>query len=165
MQLHAYEPVTPEFLLNAPVQLETTVVIDAPREEVFRVLEDGESWPKWVGAITRVDWTSPKPFEVGTTRTVYMQGNQVADEEFFLWEQNQRMAFYFLRASFDAFRRFAEDYQLEDPGGNRTRLTWTFAADPRGIHKVIMTVLRPVMKLYLKKILKDLKRYVEERQS
>jgi uncharacterized protein YndB with AHSA1/START domain len=163
MQLHPFEPVTPEFLSNAPVLLATTVVIDAAPEHVFEVLEDGESWPKWVGAITRVDWTSPKPFEVGTTRTVYMQGNQVADEEFFLWEQNQRMAFYFLRASFDAFKRFAEDYQLKEVGENQTELTWTFAADPRGIHKVIMTVLRPVMKLYLKKILKDLKKYVEER--
>jgi hypothetical protein len=43
-------------------------------ERLFAVLEDGSSWTKVSGAIREVAWTSPKPFAVGTTRTVTFAG-------------------------------------------------------------------------------------------
>lgn len=161
MKMHPYEPVTDEFFRNAPVRHATPVEIDAAPERVFAALEDPESWPQWVGAITRVDWTSPKPFKVGTTRTVYIQGNQVVDEYFFNWEDNRRMSFYFVSASFAALTQFAEDYRLEELPGGRTRLTWTFAANPKPLHKIIFTLLSPVFAIFLKKVMKDFKKYVE----
>lgn len=161
MKMYPYEKVDAEFFRTAPISHATPIEIDAPPKQVFAALEDPDSWPKWVGAITRVDWTSPKPFEVGTTRTVYIQGNQVVDEYFFRWEDNRRMAFYFVRASFGALTQFAEDYHLEELPGGRTRLTWTFAANPKPLHKIIMTILGPAFKLFLKKVMKDFKKYVE----
>ena len=35
--------------------------------------------------ITKVDWTSPKPFRAGTTRTVTLNGIKV-DEVFVVWD-------------------------------------------------------------------------------
>ena len=52
-----------------------------PREVVWNALLDGETWTKWL-PITKVEWTSPKPYKVGTTRTVWI-GEQVVEEVFF----------------------------------------------------------------------------------
>ena len=87
-------------------------------------LEDAAVWPKWAPAIKKVTWTSPKPFGLGTTRTVDLIGGMLAEEEFIGWEPNRRMAFYFVRTSMPA-DAFAEDYVLRDLGDGRTEIAWT----------------------------------------
>ena len=46
--------------------------------------------------IDRVDWTSPRPFGVGTTRTVTFQGGGMeVYETFIAWDPGKHMAFTF----------------------------------------------------------------------
>src|SRR5437879_8544992 len=86
---------------TAPVKMINTVVIMATPEQIWAAFEDASSWPRWATVIKHVEWTSPKPFGVGTTRTVTMAGKMIGYEEFIAWEPYTKMGFRFNEASMD----------------------------------------------------------------
>lgn len=76
---------------------------------------DPVAWTQWL-PITKVEWTSPKPYHVGTTRTVEIKDN-IVDETFIIREEGSRMAFRFDRSGFPVTAG-VEDYHIVDaPGG------------------------------------------------
>lgn len=86
------------------------------RHVVWNALLDPVAWTEWL-PITKVTWTSPKPFGVGTTRTVEIKDN-IVDETFLIWEEGSRMAFRFDRSGFPVTAG-VEDYHVVDaPGGS-----------------------------------------------
>ena len=50
-----------------------------------RCIRRPESWPYWAVGIKKVEWTSPKPFRVGTTRTVTFADGTEVYERFIAW--------------------------------------------------------------------------------
>lgn len=107
-------------------------VIDAavPAAQVWADLTRDDTL-LWCRATSRVTWTSPRPFGVGTTRTVRLPlGLLAVDERYFRWEEGRRKSFCVERASLPLFRRFAEDYVIEETSPTTSRLTWTIAAEP-----------------------------------
>ncbi len=62
-----------ESLDSAPVRFVNEVTINATPERVFEVLEDFDAWPEWFNDIVKVEWTSPRPFGVGTIRNADLQ--------------------------------------------------------------------------------------------
>lgn len=100
--------------------------IPYPRNIVWNALLDKDAWTEWL-PITKVDWTSPKPYGVGTTRTVEI-GSNIVDETFIIWEEGRRMAFRFDRSGFPV-KAGVEDYHIVDvPGG--CELQWTCRMEP-----------------------------------
>jgi hypothetical protein len=144
--MHDCEVVDLGYFESAPVRGLAEVTVNARPSEVFACLLDGAAWPRWVPVITKVTWTSPRPFSVGTTRTVDMRGGLSADEHFFAWEPDRRMAFYFTRSSMPV-DAFAEDYQLIDLGDGRTRVRWLMAMSPRGSSEAMMKITGPLIGL------------------
>ena len=61
--------VGPSFFASAPARFEATVEVEATPQKIFEVFEDAHAWTVWALPIKKVEWTSPKPFGVGTTRT------------------------------------------------------------------------------------------------
>ncbi len=147
------------FFDEAPFRFEASVEVEAPPERVFDIFEDARSWPAWVPLIKRVEWTSPKPFGVGTTRTVTMVGGLVADEEFIAWEPGKRMAFYFRATSQKNLVAFAEDYRVTDLGNGRSRIAWRVAMEVSGLNRLAMPLTGPLVGLGLKWMLGRLRRY------
>ena len=92
-----------------------------PAQMVWNALLDGDAWTQWL-PITKVKWTSPRPFSVGTTRTVEI-GDAVIEETFFAWEEGRRMAFRFERSTLP-ISAGAEDYSIIDADGG-CELRWT----------------------------------------
>ncbi len=97
--------------------------IEAPAADLFRCLEDGPAWKEWLNI--DVEWTSPEPFGVGTTRTV-TTGNQTIEEYFLAWEPGRQMAFRFERTTLPV-TAFAEDYLIEPKTANSCELAWSYA--------------------------------------
>lgn len=118
-----------DFLDTAPEKVVNIVEVAASPEAIFKVFENGPAWTEWFKGITDVTWTSPKPFGVGTTRTVTLGAMKVY-EHFFLWEQNKRFSFYFTETSLPFVKALVEDYQLEVIDKNTTRFTYTVAYEP-----------------------------------
>jgi uncharacterized protein YndB with AHSA1/START domain len=123
------------FLESAPLRFVNEVEINASPEQVFKVFEDGESWPKWFKDIIKVEWTSPKPFGVGTTRTVTLKTMTVY-EQFIAWDPAKRFTFYFTATSVPLFHAFCEDYRLEPIGKGKTKFTYIVAYEPRLLLKL-----------------------------
>jgi uncharacterized protein YndB with AHSA1/START domain len=153
-----------EFFDEAPARLVAEVEIAATPDDVFAAFEDADSWPRWALPIKRVEWTSPPPFGVGTTRTVTMIGG-VGKEVFIAWERGRRMAFRFTETSMPNTAAFAEDYQVTDLGGGRTRVRWVMAMEPTGPSAAMLRVLGFAMRWGLQLMLNRFRAHVEGRRA
>ncbi len=103
-------------------------MVAASATDLFACLEDAEAWNDWLDL--EVEWTSPEPFGVGTTRTVKTLG-QTMDETFLAWEPGRRMNFRFERATLP-MKAFAENYLIEPNGPDRCELVWTYSYEFAG---------------------------------
>ena len=157
------ERVELDFIDRAPFRFVSTVDLAITPEQLFEVLADETSWPHWATVITKVEWTSPEPRGVGTTRTVTMRGHITGDEEFLAWEPFTHMAFRFNTSTSNAISAFAEDYRVvETPEG--CHLTWVMALQPSGLSgRLGMTLGQPVMAWMFQRFLHNLRRYSNER--
>ncbi|MEW5848794.1 MAG: SRPBCC family protein [Myxococcota bacterium] len=129
------QPVGPEIFDAAPMLFRNSSEIAATPTKIFSIFEDGESWPRWFKGIRKVQWTSPRPFGVGTTRVVTLDMLTV-DEHFFRWEPGRRFSFHLTAHSVPLAEVLAEDYLLEEIAPGRTRFTYTVAVRPRLLLKL-----------------------------
>ena len=111
------------FCLKHQVEAEGLAFIPWPGALGKRVYESigKPAWAEWL-PITRVTWTSAKPFGPGTTRTVEV-GAQVIEETFFAWEEGKRMAFRFERSTLPVSAA-VEDYRIVPVEGG-CELRWS----------------------------------------
>ncbi len=133
-----------DFFDSAPERRSYELDLPVSPERVWRGLTASNPlW--WCRLLSSVEYTSPRPFGVGTTRTAAVLGVLRLHEVFFRWEDHRRQSFRAERANLPVFRRFGEDYLVErTPDG--CRLTWTFAYEPAlkfggGINTKVFTSL------------------------
>lgn len=160
MRRYICDKVDDAWIDAAPVRLVNSVDIAAEPAQIWTALEDAAAWPRWATVITNVEWTSPQPFGVGTTRTVTMRGGMVGDEEFITWEPHRRMGFRFNQASMDGVRAFAERYTLDARDGT-TRVEWVMAMAPKGVSRAIVPITRLPMRSAFGRMLRRFGKLVE----
>jgi hypothetical protein len=124
------EPVDESFFATAPVRMRARFEVARAAAEVWGELT-GERPLHWCRILQQVEWTSPRPFGVGTTREVKaLWGASLLREYYFRWEEGRRHSFYVVEMSAPLARRFAEDYLVEPTGEGSCRFTWTIAFEP-----------------------------------
>ena len=126
----ALQAVDEAFFDTAPTVFVGTFDIAKPAPEVWsELVADGAL--SFCRSLRGARWTSPRPFGVGTTRTMpALFGILIVDETYFRWEEGRRHSFYAHRTNLPMFRRLAEDYLVEEVSANACRFTWTVASDP-----------------------------------
>jgi hypothetical protein len=131
------QPVDASFFENAPAVISDAIPIQRPAAQVWHELTmDGTLG--WCRILDRVQWTSPRPFAVGTTRTVSsLKGLNVIHEHYFRWEEGRRKSFYVLDSSAPLFNRFAEDYLVEATGDSSCTFTWTIAYEAKPVTRLM----------------------------
>jgi len=154
-----------EFFATAPCRVRVREVVPAPPLRVFDVFADADSWSRWAMPITGVEWTSPWPLEVGSTRTVRMRGGMVGWEEFIAWEPPRRMAFRFNESVAGGPIAFAEDYHLTDLGNGSTRVEWIMAMELSGVSGKLTPVIRSAMQVGNRLMLRKLRNYIASNPS
>jgi len=155
------EKVGPGFFDEARWCFRAHEIVAATPERIFEVFCDGPSWSRWAPPITGVEWTSPFPLEVGSTRTVTMVGDLVGHEEFIVWDPPRRMAFRFNEVSRPGVAAFAEDYRVHDLGDGRSLVEWAMAMVPAGPGARTFPATAPLMGVGLRFMLGRFRRYVE----
>jgi Polyketide cyclase / dehydrase and lipid transport len=101
----------------------------------------------WCRILQEVEWTSPRPFGVGTTREVSaLWGVNQIREHYFLWDEGRRHSFYVTESSGPLFQSLAEDYLVEPRGPDACRFTWTIAVAPSAIGRPGKPVNRAILK-------------------
>jgi hypothetical protein len=155
MQRFKLQPVDEAFLETAPWRFTEAFEIARPAGEVWaELVADGAL--SFCRSLRGARWTSPRPFGVGTTRTMpALFGALVLEETYFLWEEGRRHSFYADRASLPTFRRFAEDYLVEPTSETTSRFTWTIAVDPSPIGRPG----KPLNTVIVRGLFKDTRRH------
>jgi Polyketide cyclase / dehydrase and lipid transport len=159
---HAVEPADEGVFTSAPHIFHYSKRFAAPPERVWESLASDESLADWSATVNSVNWLSPRPFGVGTTREVVLApGLTRVRERFFRWEEGHRYSFTVYEANLPVFRRFAEDYVVEPEGadGEATRFTWTVAIEPKSAFALPFKPLAPVLKLAFGRMAADGERY------
>jgi hypothetical protein len=158
------EPIDEAYFASAPQRFHYDVLLPVTPEQLFQVFDDPTSWPSWAPGIANVEWTSPKPFGPGTTRTVTFWGGMEVYEDFFLYESPRQMAFGFTGTSEPVWRSFGELYQVsEHPDG--CRLQWTVAYEPIGPFGRAHFLIKPLMRIVLGWYMTRLRRYCQRNRS
>jgi hypothetical protein len=121
------------FLETAPMRLRGVFEVPRPAAEVWGELTSDRPL-HWCRILSDVSWTSPRPFGVGTTRTVKaLRGASVLKERYFRWEEGSRHSFEVLETTNPMIRRLAEDYLVEPISDSASRFTWLIAVEPRAL--------------------------------
>jgi hypothetical protein len=149
-----------DFFQTTRFRFPATVELACTPDQLFTVFEDAHAWTVWAGPIKHVEWTSPKPFGVGTTRTVTMAGGMQGFEEFIAWERGKRMTFKFTHSNKDTTAAFGEDYVVTDLGNGRCRLDWIMAMEPKGASKYVLGATKPLMGFMVQHLANNLRKYV-----
>lgn len=150
-----------EFLEQTANVFVAEEIIQASPEQIFEVFEDANAWTVWAMPIQKVEWTSPKPFGVGTTRSVYMMGGMIGYEEFVEWQRGKRMAFTFVGCNKNATDKFIEDYRVTDLGNGSCKVEWYMAMETRGFSRHLMFLTRPLLAFANRRMFKKFKQYTE----
>lgn len=165
MKMHPCTPVDLSYFEGKSFCYQAVVEVDATPEQVFASFEDASAWPAWAMPITNVEWTSAKPYGLGTTRRVSMMGNLVGDEVFIGWDYPKRMAFCFTHCSQTLIDSFGEDYQVSVLPNGKTRVQWTMRLTPKGFGKFTLALSAPFMGWSLQWMLNGFKKYIEANKS
>lgn len=159
--MHTCDIVDLDYFGQSPNCYQAEVEVAATPEQVFACFEDADAWPQWAMPIQKVEWTSPKPFGVGTTRTVSMMAGFVGDERFIAWDYPREMAFCFTHCSRSLVKSFAEHYTVTPLANGKTNVVWKMAMDARGIGKYSMALSGPFMRWGMQYMFNQFKAYLE----
>lgn len=131
---YVLEPVDDvSFFDNAPVTYRIDVNLPVSPARAWAELTR-QNTLDWCRAITSIEFTSPPPYGVGTTRKASLgAGLAGLSEHFFLWTEDAetgyyRNAFHALNASTPGLRRFGELTQVQ-PADVGCRLIWLFGLE------------------------------------
>lgn len=147
MAWHPLESIDETFFDTAPMRFVYRIDVAVPVETMWESLQSDESVAAWGPGVKAVRWTSPRPFGVGTTREVELAaGIATVRERFLVWDEGKRYAFEVYESNRGGFRRFGENYVVEQRNGG-SRLTWTVAIELQPKLRRLAPVIGPVNKL------------------
>lgn len=147
MTWYPLEPCDETFFDTATYSYRYPIELDVPPERVWESLTSDRALADWGLGLRKLEWTSPRPFGVGTTREVVLAGRMLElHERFFRWEEGRRKSFYAHEANRPLLRAFAEDYLVErTPTGSR--FTWTIAMEPTARARLLLKASGPLNQL------------------
>jgi hypothetical protein len=132
MKMYPLEPAGEDLLRRAQAHSVAEREIPVPAEHLFAILEDGPTWSKFFPVIRKVEWTSPKPFGEGTTRTVTVVGGARLEEVFWAWKPGSRMGFAITAASNRSLKGLVELYDVLPIDPKRCKLRWEMGMELAG---------------------------------
>jgi hypothetical protein len=135
MKMYPLEPAGEDLLRRAQAHSVAEREIPVSAEQLFALFEEGSTWCKFFPVIRKIEWTSPKPFGEGTTRTVTVVGGVRLEEVFWTWKPGSRMGFAISAASNRALKGLVELYEVSPLDDQRCKLRW----ESRGISTIAVT--------------------------
>ena len=115
---------------TAPIVVPVTIELDAAPAAVWEALGSDAMW-SWFPPLDRLRWLTARPLGEGAVRTIRVARLFTLEEHFHRWEEGRRATFHVVSVTRPVLNALAEDFLLEPTANGGTRLTWTFALDPR----------------------------------
>lgn len=150
----------PEWIHSAPFIAAESREVDASPEEVFAALADHENWPRWFTSIQSIERFGDQHDGVGSNRRVHINKRVSVDEEFNVWEPNERWGFTILSATVGGLKSMNELVTIEDLGDDRSRVTYTMGIDPKFPLSLVLKAGRKAVQKNLATALENLGPYI-----
>ncbi|MFN8017425.1 MAG: SRPBCC family protein [Acidimicrobiales bacterium] len=157
------EPQELSFADTAPVIAETIGVIDGSAAEVWAVIVDHGSWPRWFTDVKACEATSDPPAGVGSTRRVTLARGAAVDELFIAWDEPELWAFTAVEAP-PAFSALVERVTLRQLGPQLTEVTYRMAIRPSKGLGLLVKAAKGTIQKRLKVALRNLNAEVVRRR-
>ncbi|HEX6299369.1 MAG TPA: SRPBCC family protein [Acidimicrobiia bacterium] len=141
------------------IELEVSVDIDAPIEEVFEFSTNNENDPTWMEEVTRVEKTSEGSVGVGSTFINYVEfmGKTFDDShEVVEYEPNERMTIVQTTGPVP----FKATYLYRSVNGG-TRFSMQIEAETKGFFRVATPLVRRQLRRQFERNLRNLKSLLE----
>ena len=139
-------PVPETFFDAAPVRYAAKWNISRSADEVWADL-NADTPLHWVRGL-EVRWTSPAPLGVNSTHVATVLGLLRAHEQYFVWEEGTRKAFFVAQSNLPMFKRLAEDYRVITTGPRSCELAWVIAGEPTFLGRMNLPVLNILMRRF-----------------
>jgi len=159
--LYPCEPAGLELINTARFRSTNSVDLAITPAQLWQVLEEAESWPQW-SFVKHMSWTSPRPFRVGTTRTIETRGGVRVVDEVVAWHPEVHLAFRVTASTLADEGASVEEYRIE-PTPQGCRLTWTLAHDPKNPPLLVRIIAKRVMRSKYREYLANLRKYTDQR--
>ncbi len=122
-RMRTLRPVDADYALTGPNHQSFRQLVRVPAPIAFNALRDPACWNEFLGI--DVEWTSPEPYGVGTTRTITAPG-LTADEVFLAWDDDERMTFRFDAATIP-LAALAEQWAIKTVSRWTCEVVWDVA--------------------------------------
>ena len=145
-----------------PVDIQTEIDIERPRDEVAAYAADPDNATSWYENIKAVDWMSPKPVAVGSQVAFVASflGRQLAyTYEIRVLEPGERL----VMSTADGPFPMETTYRWEDTASGGTRMTLRNRGEPSGFSRFAAPAMGSAMRRANNKDLKRLKAILEAR--
>lgn len=147
-----------------PVDVQTEVLIDRPREVVAAFACDASNAPRWYVNIKSVEWETPPPLAFGSRLAfvAHFLGRRLAyTYEVVLLVPGERLVMRTAEGPFP----METMYIWETAGEGRTRMTLRNRGEPSGFSKILAPMMEAAMRRANRKDLARLKAVLEATQS
>jgi hypothetical protein len=162
-QFRPLKAVDESFFRTANLRAVASMEANCTPEKLMETLAGDVVWTQWAPALKKVEWTSPKPYGQGSKRTVHLAGGQAVKENFFIWKDKERVAFYVEEATISGIESFGENYEITVlNNGQTTRLVWTVAIQVTGVGALMIPFSRACMEFVFRRWLQNYKRILEQ---
>jgi len=163
--MHALEPAGEDLLERAKACSVTEREMAVSADALFAALEEGKTWSDFFPVIRHVEWTSPKPFGKGTTRTVTLVGGVKLEEVFWTWEPGRNMGFAITAASNRSLKGLVETYDITPIDDQRCKLRWRMGIELNGPMAFIESRMAGTLGRTQTKLMERLERVVQQRSN
>jgi len=130
-----------DFIDSASTRIITRVEVNATPDEAWQVITNNERWPEWFPAAKACRTTSSQAEGVGATRWIHFDLFKV-NERFVAWDRPHRWAFTILDANLPGAVSVVEQALTEPLAGDRTAVTYVYAADWAPWARPMIPILR-----------------------
>ena len=150
----------PESIHSAAFQAVAVREMAASPQAIFDALIDHERWPEWFTSVERVERYGDKESGVGSNRRVYINKRLVIEEEFNVWEPNERFGFAVLNSTVGGIQSMNELVTIEEIDDTTSRVTYRMGINPKWFAAPLFKLAGRQMRKNLIDALENLESYL-----
>lgn len=123
------------------MKIEASSIINRPVGDVWNLLADTSTWPKWAPVYLEIRQTSPGPIDVGVTFQSRHPNNRMLNERLVEYEPDRKFAFEFTSGPIKGSRETYSMEEMADEEKTSTKLSREFDLRFVGLFKVLGPLL------------------------